>query len=195
MVAEGQVLPVGAVGRSGPGWWGIVCVILSEGALFVYLLFSYFYYAIQISDDWVPGTPSFTFSLPGIVVLLVSGAAIWWGERGAIVGDRPQTLIGFLIAALLGSVFVALQCLDWSSKSFTARSGEWGSIFYTATGLHLIHLIVGLVALLLILAWSALGYFDARRHTPVLIVAAYWYFVVAVGLAIFIAFNLLPYIW
>jgi cytochrome c oxidase subunit 3 len=195
MVAEQQPLPVGAVGRQGPGWWGMLCVIVSEASLFAYLLFSYFYYAVQIADDWMPAHPGFIFTLPATIALIASGGGIWWGVRAASKEVRSQTLIGFLAALLLGVVFLVLQVLDWSNEPFSLRSGEWGSIFYLATGLHVVHLIVGLVALVLILAWAALGYFDARRHTPVLIVAAYWYFVIAVGVAVFVAFNVLPYLW
>jgi cytochrome c oxidase subunit 3 len=188
-------LPVGAIGRTGPGWWGIVCVIATEASLFAYLLFSYFYYAVQIADGWIPKSPSFGYSLPGIICLIVSGAAVWWGERGAERGARSRTLLGFVVALLLGIVFIVLQILDWSSEPFTVRSGEYGSIFFVTTGFHLAHLVVGVIALLLVLAWSALGYFDARRNTPVLIVAAYWYFVVVVGVAVFLSFYVLPYLW
>ena len=188
-------LPVGAVGRTGPGWWGIVCVIATEASLFAYLLFSYFYYAVQIADGWIPGNPAYGFSLPAIIALIISGAAVWWGERGAERGVRSQTLIGFLAAFLLGAVFIVLQVLEWYSKPFTLRSGEYGGIFFTTTGFHLAHLAVGVVALLLVMVWSGLGYFDARRNTPVLIVAAYWYFVVVVGIAVFVSFYVLPHLW
>lgn len=192
---ESRPLPIGAVGRIGPGWWGMVCLIATEASLFAYLLFAYFYYAVQIADDWIPTRPSFSFSLPAIIVLVVSAAAVWWGERAAIRGHGMQIAIGFLVALLLGIAFVVLQLREWSSKPFTLRSGEYGSIFFTTTGLHLAHLIAGLVALLLVVVWSTLGYFDARRNTPALIVAAYWYFVVAVGVAVFVAFYVLPYLW
>ncbi len=195
LALDRQPLPVGAVRRRGSGWWGVVCLIATEAALFAYVLFSYFYYAVQIADGWIPASPSFSFSLPAVVVLIVSGAAVWWGERASLRGARLHTALGFLVGLILGLGFIALQLLDWSSKPFTLRSNEYGSIFFTTTGLHLAHLVAGTVALLLILIWSALGYFDARRNTPVLIVAAYWYFVVAVGVAVFLAFYVLPHLW
>lgn len=195
MTVGREKLPVAPVGRTGPGWWGIVCVIATEASLFAYLLFSYFYYAVQIADGWIPERPTFGFSLPAVIALIVSGGAVWWGERGAERGVRTQTLTGFLVAFVLGVAFIVLQVLEWLSKSFTLRSGEYGGIFFTTTGFHLAHLVVGVLALLLVLIWSALGYFDARRNTPVLIVAAYWYFVVAVGVAVFLSFYVLPYLW
>jgi hypothetical protein len=35
-----QPLPVGIIGSHSGGWWGMVGLILTEAALFVYLLFS-----------------------------------------------------------------------------------------------------------------------------------------------------------
>ncbi|MGC2782706.1 MAG: hypothetical protein WA397_02500 [Roseiarcus sp.] len=31
-------LPVGSIGRHANGWWGMMMLIITEGALFVYLL-------------------------------------------------------------------------------------------------------------------------------------------------------------
>ena len=40
-------LPVGSIGRHANGWWGMMMLIVTEGALFVYLLFAYYYTAVQ----------------------------------------------------------------------------------------------------------------------------------------------------
>ena len=45
------------------------------------------------------------------------------------------------------------------------------------------------------LVWSALGYFDRRRHAPMLIGAIYWHFVDAVWLAVFFTFYIAPRLW
>ena len=52
-----------------------------------------------------------------------------------------------------------------------------------------------LVALLLLFVWCLKGYFDTRRHVPLLIGAAYWHFVDVVWLAVFFTFYLLPRLW
>lgn len=191
---ESRPLPVGGVERTSVGWWGMVCFIATEASLFAYLLFSYFYLAVELDSNWLPAKPSFRYSLPGIILLIASSAAMWWGSRGARRGARGHLLLGTLLAFLLGIGFIVLQIVEWKSKTFTLRSSEYGSIFFTITGIHLAHAIVGVVALLLILVWSALGYFDGKRNTPVLIVAAYWHFVVAVGVAVFLALYVTPYL-
>lgn len=186
-------LPVGSVGRASLGWWGMLCVIATEALLFVYLLFGYFYYAVQLDGNWLPQTlPSFRLSLPGVILLVVSSAGMWVATFSARRGRLVPLLLGVLFALLLGIAFFVLQLLDWRHQPMTLRSGEYGATFFTLTGLHLAHLAVGLVGLLLLLVWSALRYFDARRHAPVLIMAAYWYFVVAVGVAVFLALYVVP---
>ncbi len=56
----------------------MLCVIASEAALFGYLVFSYFYYAVQLDDAGCPELPPFRFSLPGVIVLIASSIAIVW---------------------------------------------------------------------------------------------------------------------
>src|ERR1700722_13663978 len=41
-VSQGLDLPVGSIGRHAKGWWGMIMLIVTEGALFVYLLFAYY---------------------------------------------------------------------------------------------------------------------------------------------------------
>ncbi len=184
------------MGRISVGWWGVICVIATEASLFAYFLFAYFYFALQLGGNWTPlQPPGFLFSLPGVIALILSSLAAWWAERGARRGLRIDQLGGLALAALLGIVFLVLQLLDWGRETFTLKSSEYGSVFFTITGLHLAHLVVGVLALLLILVWSALGYFDARRHVPVLIGVAYWHFVVVVGVVLFLALYVAPNVW
>ncbi|MBV8908141.1 MAG: hypothetical protein JOZ20_04000, partial [Sphingomonas sp.] len=44
---ENRPLPTGSIGKLANGYWGIICFILTEAALFIYLQFSYYYHAVQ----------------------------------------------------------------------------------------------------------------------------------------------------
>jgi cytochrome c oxidase subunit III len=188
-------LPVGGVRRLGVGWWGVLCVLLTEGALFAYLLFSYGYCAVQLDPSWRPGgLPSLWLAGPNTLVLILSSVAVAWGERGARLGRRRRLLIGVGIGLLLGALFVAIQLMEWHSRPFTLRSSLYGSLFFTITGFHMAHVVVGLLALAVVLLWSALGYFDARRKAPVLIVSIYWHFVDVVWIFVFTTLYLTPYL-
>jgi heme/copper-type cytochrome/quinol oxidase subunit 3 len=189
-------LPVGAVGRIGVGWWGAVCFIVSEASLFGYLLFAYLYDAVKLDGNFLPaGGPSLKYAFPGILLLLASSLAAWWAERAARDGQQAPLQIGFAAALLCGVAFLVLQWLDWQSETITLRSDTYGSMFYVITGIHAAHLVVALIGLSLVELWSALGYFDARRHVPVLIAAFYWHFVVAAGVGVFVVIYLTPFLW
>jgi cytochrome c oxidase subunit 3 len=90
-------------------------------------------------------------------------------------------------------LFVGLQLFEWSHKPFTLAANVYGSLFFTITGFHMVHVVVGLLMLLVLLVWSFMGYFDQRRHSALSIGAIYWHFVTAVWLAVFATLYLSPY--
>jgi cytochrome c oxidase subunit III len=189
-------LPIGGIERRGLGWWGMLCLIASEAALFTYLLFSYFYFDVQLDAAWLPRQPPpLTLALPNTLILLMSSIAAWTGERGVKRGARAQQLTGAASALMLGIVFVIVQGFEWHNRAASIRSSTYASLYYTVTGFHMAHVVVGLVILLMVLVWSGLGYFDRRRHAPVLIGNVYWHFVDAVWLAVFATFYLTPRLW
>ena len=194
-VYRGQPLPVGARGKNSVGWWGMLCLIATEASLFAYLLFSYYYVAIQRGPSWAPQPhPSLRLSGPNTVVLLASSVAVWWGEEGVKKGERGRQLVGLAIAIGLGAVFLVVQGFEWRAKTFNLASGSYGSLFFTITGFHMAHVIAGVAILIAVFGWSAVGTFTPRRHAPVSISSIYWHFVDAVWLAVFFTFYVTPYL-
>ena len=59
------------------------------------------------------------------------------------------------------------------------------SLYFTMTGLHALHMIVG-VGLMLVITWMAWkGKFDAEYYTPVEMSGLYWHFVDIVWIFLF----------
>jgi cytochrome c oxidase subunit 3 len=192
----GEPLPVGSKGHNSTAWLGALCLIATEGSLFAYLLFGYAYAASQHGVGWLPTPhPSFKYSLPGTAILLLSSVAVWWGERGVKRGRRLQHLGGLAIAVALGLLFLVVQLFEWKSKTFSLSSSGYGSFFFTITGFHMAHVIVGVTALAAVLGWAVAGYFGPRRYAHVMIASIYWHFVDAVWLAVFFTFYVAPYLW
>lgn len=188
-------LPVGARGKNSVGWWGMLCLIATEASLFAYLLFSYYFVAVQRGAAWSPEPqPNLKLSGPNTLVLLASSVAVWWGEEGAKRGRRGQHLAGLGLAIVLGVVFLVVQGFEWKAKSYGLASGSYGSLYFTVTGFHMAHVIAGVAILAAVFGWSAAGYFNVRRHAPVSISAVYWHFVDAVWLCVFFTFYVSPYL-
>ena len=188
-------LPVASKGRNSTAWLGLLCLIATEGSLFAYLLFSYGYFAVQHTTAWLPDAhPSLSYALPGTVILILSSVAAWWGEEGLKTGERRRHLVGLAGAILLGTGFLVLQLFEWKTKSFSLSSSAYGSFFFTITGFHMAHVIVGLGVLIAVFAWSLAGRFTPRRHLHVTISSAYWHFVDVVWLFVFTTFYVAPYL-
>jgi heme/copper-type cytochrome/quinol oxidase subunit 3 len=188
-------LPYGAVDKKGVGWWGVLTLIATEACLFGYLLFGYAFTAIQEGGSFLPQKPpSLHLAGPNTLVLLASSVCVWWGERGIKRGAPGRLLLGYGAGVVLGVIFVLVQLKEWASKGFGLSTGGYGSHYFVITGFHMAHVALGLVALLLVLLWTAFGYFDRERHVPVLLASAYWHFVDAVWLCVFTTFYIAPYL-
>jgi heme/copper-type cytochrome/quinol oxidase subunit 3 len=168
-------------------------VIATEAALFIYLLFSYFYLGSQAPGPWPPsGPPDLPISTANTFILLASSVTAWWGQRGIERGASGRLLLGLVLSLALGTLFVGIQVHEWLAKSFTPATSAYGSLYFTITGLHIAHVVVGLVMLACLILWTAMGRFSAARHVHVTIGILYWHFVDAVWLVVFTSLFLTP---
>jgi cytochrome c oxidase subunit 3 len=134
------------------------------------------------------------------VVLLTSSFLMSWASLAARAGEsRP---CGRLMwgAAGLGGVFVILKGTEyteeigehlWPGPSFALQTSEprVGEVFYflywLTTGIHALHLLVGIVVVAFV-AWRAnRGEFSPAYHAPVRVVSLYWHFVDIVWIFLF----------
>jgi cytochrome c oxidase subunit III len=188
-------LPVGPIRRHGVGWWGAGTLIASEAALFGYLLFCYYYLGATNPPGWLlEPAPSLKLALPDTLLLLASSAAAWFGERGIRTLNRAQALAGFTLAFLMGAVFAAVQAAEWHAKSYGLGLSSYSSLYFVTTGLHMAHVLVGLLVLAALTLWTALDYFRPRRRLVVSAGVLYWHFVDVIWLFVFTTYYLTPYL-
>jgi cytochrome c oxidase subunit III len=189
-------LPVGSVGPRASGAWAIIFIGMSEASLFAYLFFSYYYFAIQPhSGPWPPGgPPSFLYAAPQTAAMLLGSVAAWWAQTGVARAARGALLLGLAATLVMSLAFLALQFADWFDKPFSIATDSYASLYFIITGVHLTHVVVGVVIVAAVLVWSALGYFGPVRHAPVTVAAIYWYFVTGIWLALFFTLYVTPYL-
>ena len=188
-------LPIGSIHHRNNGWWAMIFVVLTEGALFAYLLFAYYYLAVQPHAEWPPGGPmSFRLALPNTLILLASSGAAIWAETGIRRNNTWRLSAGLLAAFVLGTIFVCVQLVEWHDKPYGFATDAYSSLYFTVTGFHMAHVVVGLLMLAALFVWSVLGMFDRWRHAPISVGTLYWHFVDAVWLAVFLTFYVTPYL-
>jgi cytochrome c oxidase subunit I+III len=197
-------LPEGASGPRSVGWWGMTGVIATEAAFFAYLLFGYFYLASMAVNPWPSDVPGFGLPLVNTGLLLASSGVVWWGERGIRQGRSGRLRVALAVAITLGIAFLVLQGVEYGREYGPGRFGvrhrisathdAYGSLFYTITGFHGAHVLVGLIMLGVVLVRALRGHFAHGRHEAVTNAALYWHFVDAVWLAVFASLYVTPHL-
>ena len=179
-------LPVHGCGLVGTPWWGMLCLIATEGILFVYLIFSYAYLASQSRGAFVPGgAPALDLAIPATIALLTSSATAEWSKRSARAGNLDRSRLALGLTLLLGLTFVALSGIEWSRKPFVLSDLAYSSIYFLLTGTHLTHVALGLLALAALLIFSLGGKVAAGHDQHRTLITLYWHFVDAVWLFVF----------
>jgi len=123
-----------------------------------------------------------------VVVLLAASVLIYWAQRSIAAGKRSRLSYGIVGSFVMGLAYLVLVWLDWSSlaaNGLTPDAGAYGAAFYYLTGLHAVHVVVGLVLLAVMgyRYWSR-GHFSENRYTMVRVTAAFWYFLTGVSVVI-----------
>ena len=92
--------------------------------------------------------------------------------------NRYRMMIGLTV--FLGLLFVALQGLGfwelWQQK-ITFRGSGAGQFLYVIFGLHALHVIGGVIALIVLFIKAFLGKIKLYSSVPVEVMATYWHFV------------------
>ncbi|HEX2864334.1 MAG TPA: cytochrome c oxidase subunit 3 [Deinococcales bacterium] len=163
---------------------GVILLMVTEFAMFAAFAASDFYLRFNAAAWPPPGVkpPELLVPLINTALLVLSSAAVIWGEAGIKRGNRGRLSLGLGLAALLGAAFLALQVREYARSEFTPSDHTYGSLFFTLTGVHGLHVLTGVLLLLALLGWSLAGSFSARRHALVSNIGLYWHFVTVVWL-------------
>jgi cytochrome c oxidase subunit 3 len=183
-----------------PGLLSMVFFIGSEVMLFASFFTAYFFVRFNVADRWPPlndaGEP---FELPvGITglntaILVSSSFTVWWGEhRLHKYGDRKAVVRGLIVTIMLGATFLIIQINEYIHIGFTPQDKAFGTTFYCLTGLHGLHVFIGLT----LLTFSLIRVAKARDFTyismtPLTASGIYWHFVDVVWVILFILVYLI----
>jgi cytochrome c oxidase subunit 3 len=171
---------------------GMWLFIISDSLTFSALLVAYAYVRLA-NPDWPRPfeiSPAIVNASFLTLVLLSSSLTMVLGVAAAHKGKR-STAVKYLLATMVcGAAFVVLHLGEWKrllDEGVTPWSNPWhvplfGGAFFGLTGLHMLHVTIGVIYLGII----ALGY-GKGKYTPehVEVSGLYWHFVDLVWMFIF----------
>lgn len=133
-----------------------------------------------------------TWHIPALntIILLSSAVTITWAHWGFKKHKNKQIIMGLIITIVLGLIFESFQVLEYTKAytefNLTLSSGIYATTFYTLTGLHAMHVSMGIIMITIILIRTLKGHFLPEHHFAFEAVAWYWHFVDVVWLFLFI---------
>ncbi|HEV3227419.1 MAG TPA: heme-copper oxidase subunit III [Acidimicrobiales bacterium] len=172
--------------RATPLGVGVVVWLASELMFFAGLFAAYFTLRAA-ADRWPPSGVELTTGRTAIAtaVLVASSVTMHGATKAAERQDRRGAVRWLAITALLGSVFLSNQALEYASANFRISTNAYGSIFYLMTGFHGLHVIGGLLFMGAVA--GAIGGRTSKMPaaSTVEVCAYYWHFVDVVWVAMF----------
>jgi cytochrome c oxidase subunit III len=161
------------------------------------------------------GLASSSLNLPigatNTCVLLLSSFTMVMAVRAAQLGQKRMIIFFLIITMLFGFAFLGIKAYEWTEKfeehhvpaqaSFhldgltgpdqQGHAKLFFSLYFAMTGLHALHMVVGVGILTFIIFQTARGTYSAKYFTPVDIAGLYWHFVDIVWIFLFPLFYLI----
>ncbi len=158
---------------------GIPIFIVSEAMIFLCLFISYWMLRLS-APEWPPeGSPEIGVGLPIIMtfVLVASSFTYHFGEIKMEAEDGSGFIKWLIISMVLGTVFLLMTGYEYNH--LLSQGFEWGTnakstAFYSITGFHASHVLVGLCIFLTVLIPAFAGNIN---QTFVKSAGIYWHFV------------------
>ena len=155
--------------------------IIADTATFAGCLVAYGFLR-NATPDWPRPFESITNVAIMTFILVTSSLTMLLGIDAAKMGDKAKALRWTLITAGLGALFALLHIREWFAligEGMTLFKNPWGTglfgaSFFSITGLHLLHVTGGVIALVAV----GLRYKGGRYNADDLeITGLYWHFV------------------
>lgn len=170
---------------------GIVCLILVESCIFLTFVVAYLFF---IGKSASGPQPREVLDLAPVIVnsvaLLSSSWTVVIAVRALERGRTGSFLGWLLLTVLLGGFFVAGTAREWSTLMSEDRlflsTNLFGTSFYSLVGLHLLHVVVGLLMLSGVFLLGITGRVRQSHAHAVDMVSWYWHFVDAVWIVVFV---------
>ena len=179
-------------------WLFLVQEVMFFGGLFV----AYIVYRVNNPQAFAAGSHELDITLGGINTAVLIGSsltmalAVWSAQL-----EKRKLLILFLVATmLLGGVFLGIKTIEyghkWHEHHVPGPTFEWDgpegpevqmffNLYFAMTGLHALHMVVGIGLLLFVIVRAWQGAYSRENHNFVEGMGLYWHFVDIVWIFLF----------
>lgn len=182
-------------------WLFLYTEIILFGGLFVL----YAVYFARYPSEFIEGGKELNriFGLVNTVILLVSSFTVAAAITAIQKNDKQKAMIGLLISIICGLIFLVNKYFEWSHKiahGFYPNSeklvdGPGGQniffgLYYVITGLHGIHIIIGMTLLIVSLIYVQREKITHDRFALLENSGLYWHLVDLIWIFVFPLFYL-----
>jgi len=174
--------------------FGMWIFLMTELMLFGGLFLGYIFYRTVYSDGFAEGSRHLELSYggPNTIILIVSSLTMVLAVRSAQLGAQRRLTWYLLATAALGILFMAIKgaeyykhfvdgtvpVLNWTYAGPYANQVQLFFFAYFAlTGLHSLHLTIGIAMLVVAALMAGHGAFLGEHHIPLEMIGLYWHFV------------------
>ncbi len=175
---------------------GMWAFLVTEIMFFGGLVLGYAVYRMKFPEAFAAGSNELDVALGGgnTAILIGSSLTMALAVHAAQLGHRRK-LVGFLVATMFfGAAFLGVKLIEYSAKfehqlvpgaGFEFHGGGaaaqnvelFFSFYFAMTGMHAVHMIIGMGVLVWLVVMARRGRFSAAYNSPVEMFGLYWHFV------------------
>ncbi len=192
-------------------WVFLVTEIMFFGGLFMaYVLYRYWY-----PEAWAASSNHLNVTMGGLntAVLICSSLTMALAVRSAQVGSRMGQIVNLILTIAFGSTFLVVKFFEYKEKfehhlvpgpnfapaNYVLETGHlvhshaavgnpeqlFFSLYFIMTGIHALHMVIGIGIMLVMLTWAIRGRFGPSYYAPIEVSGLYWHFVDIVWIFLF----------
>ena len=91
-------------------------------------------------------------------------AFVTYGHHALLQGNRKGAINGAFYTVVLALLFTGLQYFEYLEAGFSIADSIYGTVFFSSTGLHGLHVIVGTIFLTVGLIRLQLYHLTSEHH-------------------------------
>ena len=185
-------------------WIFIATEILFFGGLFA----AYIIYRVWYPELFTMASVELNSLWGGVntVVLIGSSLTVAMAIKSAQLNQKRNIAINLGITITLACIFMVIKYFEWTHKFHLGifpgkfyvfegiahpKANVFFSLYYLMTGLHGIHVLIGIGLMIWLLKRSLNGDFGSEYYTPIEITGLYWHLVDIIWIFLFPLFYLI----